>query len=270
MHTAPVQAKKRILWLHDHNYGPGAGPDLTKWETVLGVSRYHADWLTEAYELVRPADFVPNGIDLARFPADVPKVFGRCVYASSPDRGLIDLLQMWPAIAKVDPKAELHVAYGWNTFDRLIASGRQDIAEQKAAIEKVLAKTPQVVMRGRLGQNDLAMLYSESVAMLYPTSFLETSCIGVMEACAGGCVPIVSTAGALKETAREGGIIVSGPNGTPSSPWSTAWRDFFVHVAQGVLFDSVVRRHGEQRARAAAPSFAWARSFEKWDEVVAA
>ena len=41
----------------------------------------------------------------------------KMLYASSYDRGLQYLLEMWSDIKKRIPEAELHIAYGWNLFD---------------------------------------------------------------------------------------------------------------------------------------------------------
>ncbi len=78
--------------------------------------------------------------------------------------------------------------------------GHQSLIPFKAHMQDLIAKSPRVVWRGRLPQDELAKLYSESYALLYPVDFLEVSCITVMEAMAGNCVPITSAAGALPET----------------------------------------------------------------------
>jgi glycosyltransferase involved in cell wall biosynthesis len=260
-HALPVRSERRLLWLHDHNYGPAARADLAEWPVVLGVSAYHADFLRRAYDL-DPArvSFVPNGIDLARFDQGVRKAPLRCVYASSPDRGLDLLLEMWPEI-RGDEDAELHVAYGWQNLDNLIKLGRRDLLPFKETMERKIAETEGVVWRDRLGQGELARLYAESYAMLYPSHFLETSCISAMEAMAGGCVPVTSSAGNLKDVVGDAGIVVWGPNHTRSNPYSPAWRDFYVQVAKGVIYEMNVRRTAEARCRAKAQGFSWEQSF---------
>src|SRR5690348_12933320 len=220
----PVQAKARLLWCHDLHYGADAGPAMRRYDRVLGVSRWHADYLADQYGL-DPAkvDYVPNGIDLARFDPTVKKVFGRCVYASSPDRGLDRLLALWPAIKGQEDAPELHVAYGFDNLEKRAAMGDQGAADYVAHLKRLIATTPGVVHHGRMGQGDLARLHGEAWAWLYPTSFTEVSCITAMEAMAGGNVPVCSSVAALKETVGAGGYVVTG------LPESRAWAPFYTN-----------------------------------------
>ena len=259
-----------VLWCHDLNSGSDEAGWHHVWDRVLGVSAYHRDHLTEVYGL--PSDkvsYVPNGVSLDRFDPTIKKVKGRCVYASSPDRGLLTLLRLWPRIIGNEKKPELHVAYGFDNIDKHIASGRSDLAQFKDECLSLIEKTPQVVFRGRLPQDELARLYCESYALLNPGDFIETSYIGAMEAMAGGCIPVTSSVGATKETVGDGGLVVWGPNRTRSNPYSPAWRDFFVHCARGVLFEVNTRKILESRARERAKSLTWDNSYERhWKPLV--
>lgn len=114
----------------------------------------------------------------------------RLTYASSPDRGLKGLLQIFPLIRAMVPDAELHVCYGFDNMEKLEAKAphiRRAITE----IQR-LAAQPGVILRGRLGQ---AALYREWLAtqvMCAPTNFHETGYITLMEAQALGAFPIVN------------------------------------------------------------------------------
>lgn len=256
-HQLPVQRRLSLLWCHDLNRGPGQGDALGKWDTVLGVSAWHAAYLSQVYGIDN-VDCVPNGIDLDRFPAKVKKVPFRCVYASSPDRGLARLLQMWPTVVANEPAAELHIAYGWETFDKYIQMGRHDLAQQKQEVIGLLERTPQVVWRGRLPQDELARLYQESYLWLYPTSFLEVSCISAMEAMAGGAVPVTSAAGALRETIGGAGLIVDG------NTYTQAWKDFWCLCARSALLSPEVRLPLAAKGRERAKALSWDASYEQW------
>ncbi len=259
----PIDRQVSLLWCHDLNSGPGARDGFKEdWSCVLGVSNWHAAYLRQVYDLVR-TEWVPNGIELDRFEAKVKKVPFRCVYASSQDRGLLDLLRLWPAIVAVEPSAELHVAYGWENFDKWIAMGNGQLAELKAAILPLLDQKG-VVWRGRLPQDELAKLYQESYAWLYPTTFLEVSCISAMEAMAGGAVPVTSAAGALPETVGEGGLIVTG------NPYTAAWKLFWLQCAKAALLAPETRvpllKKGKERAK----RMTWDASYEDhWKPMVA-
>ena len=155
-----------------------------------------------------PADkfFVTrNGIDLRRFErcrrGFIPKDPHRFVYSSSADRGLENLLDMWSRITRVDPLARLHLYYGLDTWLK-IAERRGNPTEFdriKTIVEA--CKQPGIVVHGRVGQRQLAEDFAMSNLWLYPSSFMETSCITAMETAAVGVHGILSPIGALPETA---------------------------------------------------------------------
>lgn len=267
-HELPIKAGARFLWLHDLNYGPDAAEHLPKWDKVLGVSGWHASMLRRYYGDLPIISHVPNGIDVEKFAAPVKKVPWRCVYASSPDRGLDRLLDLWPEVLHAEPEASLHVAYGWQGIDARINAGDQNAARYKAFLEKRMAELPNVTWRGRLGQADLARMFGEAWLWSYPSSFLETSCITAMQAMAAGAIPVCSSVGALKETVADGGVLL------PEWPDSRAFRDNFARITAGLLADLSARSALEKKGRERAQVYSWDRSFEDhWkplvDEVVA-
>jgi glycosyltransferase involved in cell wall biosynthesis len=260
---AALNADHRLLWCHDLNYGPLEPGIFSVYDKVLGVSDWHAKALRSYYDLPeQQAGFVPNGIDLSYFADSQRKVPFRCVYASSPDRGLLQLLHLWPQIIGGESGAELHIAYGFDTIDKMIELGRTDLIPFKEAVEKKVADTPQVVWRGRLPQDELAKLYEESWLWLYPTSFLEVSCISAMEAMAGGAVPVTSASGALRETIGTAGVVVTG------MPHSFKWQDFYVQCAKATLKDVNIRKPLEYAARLRSKSLTWDASYEAWKGIV--
>lgn len=261
-HSMPVEARQKVLWCHDLNYGPGAADDFPKWDRALGVSHWHEQMLERYYpfsvrDLAPEYGFVPNGVDLERFP-DAKKVPWRCVYASSPDRGLGKVLELWPRILKAEPEAELHLAYGWENIDRMIASGRSDLVPFREQMTRMIEQTERVVWRGRLPQDELATLYAESWLWLYPADFLEVSCISAMEAMAGGAIPVAVKAGALPETIGDAGLLVPGPI------QSRAFNDVFPKVASGAMMDEGMRREYERRGRERALGFTWDAALDRW------
>lgn len=262
-HDLPIKARARLLWLHDLHYGPEAGEHVRSlaWDKVLGVSAWHAGMLRRYYDLER-VGFVPNGIDVERFAAPVKKVNWRCVYGSSPDRGLDRLLDLWPNVLRAEPEATLHVAYGWQGLDARIAAGDQNAAAYKAHLERKMAETPGVTWRGRLGQAELATMFGEAWLWVYPTSFLETSCITAMQAMAAGAVPVCSSVGALKETVGEGGVLL------PDHPDSRTFPGNFSRVVTGLLIDAGARLAAERKGRERAPLYSWDRAFEVWQRHV--
>lgn len=202
---------KSVLWCHDLNYGPGNREDIMKYDYVAGMSYWHRDYLQGIYELPEEKMIViPNGIDLARFDKEVERNPNKFVYSSSPERGLAELVELWPRIRRSELD-ELHVFYGFNNMEKL-SKRDHSLVDYQNMLQAKIAQTPGIVMRGRVGQNELAEEFLSANMLLYPTNFLETSCITVMEAQAAGCIPITSHLGVLRENVALEIPLVAGNN----------------------------------------------------------
>lgn len=142
---------------------------------------------------VMKVDLSPEGSEKRR----TGKLFH---YTSSPDRGLLDLLQMWSRIRDIVPGAELHVGYNptkWTSVQKWSHSMQGEMA---ADIE-ILLNLPGVVDRGLMGQQELADLHLSSSGLLYPCNSIqptETGCITVLEAAAAGSPCFLTDADCLE------------------------------------------------------------------------
>lgn len=140
-----------------------------------------------------------NGVDINRYPEDkinkidLSKPF-KFVYSSSPDRGLLHLLQIWPDLIKDFPGSELTITYGaqdWIDFNKW-SHGK---AGEMAVELQLLLKQKGVKDIGKIGQKELAELQLEATAWPYPLdamSATESGCITAIENAAAGN-PIITT-----------------------------------------------------------------------------
>ncbi len=212
----PIQAQFKYLWMHDTDAGDMLTPERAEKITgVMALSQWHVDHLTEKYPFLGDKCFiVGNGIDPDRFTATPERNLHRFVYLSSPDRGLVKALELWPGIKDRLPDAELHIFYGWENYDKMHGSPEWKM--------EIMAKSRQdgVVWHGRIGQQHLATELLQSSVMLYPADpFNETFCIAALEAQAAGCVPLTRNNGALPETNARGILL---PNDASDEAWCTS------------------------------------------------
>lgn len=179
---------------------PGVSPNVRvavdRW---VALSKWHSRYFSASYDIPEnKIEIIPNGVDTglylgAQLGRD-HKVPGRFYYASSPDRGLIHLLRMWPEVRKQIPGAELHVVYGASTW----ADGarwQHNAQGNDAATILQLLNQPGVVDRGKVSKDELAQLAIESQMLLYPCDPhlpTETGCITVMDALAA-MTPVLCT-----------------------------------------------------------------------------
>ena len=129
----------------------------------------------------------------------------RIMFASSPDRGLANVIRAFAVAREFEPRLELHAFYGFNNLRKLTHhKGLQAKADE---CERLMKKVPNVHFHGRVTQNELYREWLKSGLWVYRTNFHETSCITSMEAQALGAIPIVSPVAALDENVHYGEAI---------------------------------------------------------------
>lgn len=130
----------------------------------------------------------------------------RVMYASSPDRGLVDCLETFQKARRYIPELEFHLFYGFDNIDKIIAKGYKPSQELKDHIMNE-TKKPGIFWHGRISQKELYKEWLKSGIWLYQTNFFETSCITCMEAQALGAIPITRPNGALADNVKHGVFI---------------------------------------------------------------
>lgn len=197
----------KVLWMHDVHAGPDHYGLLREYDEVFCLSKWSLEMVRRFYPHVTPEKFVQtrNGVPVLLYlPLPVKEGF-KVVYSSSPDRGLDRLLDLWPAVRQLRPDAELHVYYGFDTWEAMAVHACDDVAIAQIQVFRTrLANMAGqgVTLYGRVGQPELARAWLGASAWLYPTAFSETSCITAMEAQAAGAACVCTRLAALAETAR--------------------------------------------------------------------
>lgn len=125
----------------------------------------------------------------------------KVIYASSYDRGLVTLLELWPDIKKQVPDCELNVFYGWNSFDMVHKKNPEQMKWKWNVIRQFNnLKDLGVTEHGRISHQELADKFKEADVWAYPTEFTEIHCITALKAQEAGCIPVTTGCYALKET----------------------------------------------------------------------
>lgn len=256
----PVNCRSRLLWFHDTDAGDRfTASQCEKIDHVLCLSDWHLNHLKGLYPFA--ADKLRqtrNGIEPRYFEnGEVERNPHRAVYTSSPDRGLDKLLELWPRVREQVPDAELKHSYvdvydAIAEQDPVIGSYRQKVKE--------LADQPGVHSVGHLSQPEVAQLMRSAAVWCHPSwstptdsPFCETSCIGAMEAQSAGCLAVVSSVGALKETVLYGRRV-------EAEQLSDRWSDVFVKM----IVEGMTNPQVQQWVQDAAPDL---RSKWGWDGV---
>lgn len=196
-----------ILWLQDVPYPDLNADTAADFDKIVVLSEWHRKRLAEVQNIpedcmtvienfILPYHFKQTGIERQPF---------KFIYSSSPDRGLFELLRIWPRIKEKLPEAELHVFYGWQGITKMAASNpswAKDARKMRAAWDS-LKYLPGVIERGRVNHETLAREMMSASALLYPCRFFdEAHCTTMVEARAAGLVPVTTKRAALEHTAR--------------------------------------------------------------------
>lgn len=281
-----THATQTYLWLQD--IGASIAEPLTPEfvrhiDGVFTLSNFHTSMLPAAAQ--SKAFVTPNAMDPHHF--DLPESVVRSVtrretrfiYASAPNRGLEQLLTIWPLIYDgLNGDAELWVYYGFtDAFQSWARSHMSDFDTWMLHMRRLLDQDG-VRYVGMVNQSTLSEAYWRSGFSLYPTSFPETGCVALMKAQALGAVPITSRY--EKSTLPE--LTGRWDLGPPSSPGEirndpdrlVAYAHAVVRAASGhcdhtsnaglTSDDDCIRVHRASMMRWARDRFRWSRVAKIW------
>ena len=194
-----LTAKKKIVWLHDLPYLDLSESRLKNIDKIVVLSQYHKSKLSNnvpedkvfvSSNGINPEDF--NGINEIREPH-------RIIYASSYNRGLEQLLEMWSDIRKEVPDSSLHIYYGWDVYDAFVKDGQvKDEGFKKKMVKLMLQEG--VYEHGRLGHKELLAEYAKAGVFAYPCTYEgEINCIALTKAIASGCKVVTNDFAVMAE-----------------------------------------------------------------------
>jgi glycosyltransferase involved in cell wall biosynthesis len=151
--------------------------DLSKYLGVIWPSQYAVDTIP-----VNNKTFIlPHGYDSDKINTNHQKVKKQVLYASSPDRGLDLLAQIWPSVVEQHPDAHLYVTYGGEI------------------------NTPNTTY-GEFSEEEMNELYNTSDIWCYPCTGGELYGISGVKAQAAGTIPVYFPTMSLAETVQDGVI----------------------------------------------------------------
>jgi glycosyltransferase involved in cell wall biosynthesis len=198
-------------------------PQIERATRIVALCGEQAEFIARTYPDAKPKLCISsNGVRSGHFQTAsfqemesfIPRNHKRLIYASSPDRGLWYLLDVYERAKEFIPDLELVVAYGFDNIkvviEKMAKLGDDAIATRTA---RLLARMEKLGVQhlGRLGQFELYKEWLRAGIWCHPSSFPETSCITCMDAQSLGAIPITNPYWAVKENVRHGVLI----EGTP-------------------------------------------------------
>ena len=205
-----ITYNKSFFWIHNEEFYtwyngvelPNGGRDYLmddRMTMVVAVSEYHKKILLNTYpEIKNKIKVIQNAIDPYDWDMiDIPKFENKFIYTSAPDRGLSELLELWPRIKNMIPEATLWVAtppYALEWYE-----------DYKGLYDGVH-------FLDNLSPSELYTQIKSSEYWIYPSQYNETYCITALEMMFGR-VKIVSTdTGNLMNLLMGRASMISTPN----------------------------------------------------------
>ena len=185
-----ITYNKSFFWIHNEEFYtwyngvelPNGGRNYLmddRMTMVIAVSEYHKKLLLNTYpEIKNKIKVIQNAIDPTDWDMiDIPKFENKFIYTSAPDRGLSELLELWPRIKDIIPEATLWVAtppyaLDWYEYYKGLYDG--------------------VHFLENLSPSELYTQIKSAEYWIYPSQYNETYCITALEMMFGR-VKIVST-----------------------------------------------------------------------------
>lgn len=192
--------KVRILWLHDLPEDPEsahlANGGWKRYHKLVFVSNWQMQRYIQMYDIpwshcvVMLNAIEPFGIDALQKPDDVINL----AYWSTPHRGLNILVPVFEKLAEEHDNIRLHVFSSFNLYGW---------AERDKPYEELFERCrqhPKIEYYGSLPNQELREHIKQMHILAYPSIWVETSCLVLMEAMSAGLTCVHSNLGALYET----------------------------------------------------------------------
>lgn len=257
-----VHSCMNFVMIHDIWLSGDKSYDIMSWKVhkYAYLSDWHRDFLKQHHSMPENKMFLTsNGIDQTLY-SDVDKVQKRnqTVYSSSPDRGLYELLQVWPKIRAAVPDMKLIVAYGFYNWET--SAKKRGDTKMLEVIDRIKGAMKQdgVEYVGRVSKQELARYQMESKVWLNPTWFSESFCITGVEN--GFCknALLSSDYAGLKTTVGSAGILIPGQSNSPE------YLNRFTEESIKLLTDEEYRLFWARKAYEKMLVYTWEYAADTW------
>ena len=194
-----------------------------KLKKIFCLTEWHVEYLTQIYPSLKNIT-VPfyYGIDFKKFKSDniMLKQQYKFIYSSFPNRGLLQLLQMWPKIHQFQPLASLHIYCDvngkWvNEVELEMMNHIRKLMNQY----NVDQHNMNIYYYGWVDKKTLADSWLSADVWFYPCTFMETFCLTALEAALTKTLVITNNLAALQNTVGHRGVIIKG------EPQEVEWQE---------------------------------------------
>jgi GT2 family glycosyltransferase/glycosyltransferase involved in cell wall biosynthesis len=264
----PLRAGKIFIQIHDVWLLSDRNQlFLDKVTKFCALSDWHMKFASDHHGI--PKDkmaLMANGIDFKRFDdIQVERNPYRLHWSSSWDRGLDNVLYLWPFLKKEIPELELHCFYG--TYNWKESCKLKNNLEELKKIEELekAVKQPGIFTYGRVTQKVLAEEEKKASLLLYAGAFSETFFITGIE-CQYAGVPVICNKYAGVITTLGDSAVMLG-NGNAQWPYTKEGREAFLIETVSLLKDRIKWQKWSDKGRENAKKYSWENCALRWKKL---
>lgn len=173
--------------------------DVSTIDSYVNISNFHKtrnNWVTPSKNLAIPLGVDTLSLDKNKIEQDKDSI----LYCSSPDRGLVVLLNNWQSIKSKFPNLKLRIAYG---FEYIVerSNNNPNALKFRDNIMKMMEQ-PDIEYLGALSKDDIEKEYWKNQYWILPLQNPDSElfCLNAVKSRYCGATSIVNKIGALKNT----------------------------------------------------------------------
>jgi hypothetical protein len=269
------KVKNLYLVLHDLTPSGAVLPIHEKFKKVFCLSEWHVGYFLNIFPQFKDIT-VPfyYGIDVHKFDNEslvndeerpksniymqvvetVQKTPNKFIYSSFPNRGLLQLLQMWPRIYEKYPTASLHIYADVN--GKWVNSVEGELMVKiRDLLQRLTAHN--INYHGWVNKSELADAWKTSEYWFYPCTFMETFCLTAVEAALSKTLAITNGLAALQNTVGDRGICIEGDATKPE------WQEKALFELFSIMEDKTKREELIERNHKWGSTLSWESQADK-------
>jgi predicted O-methyltransferase YrrM len=203
------------LVVHDLTPSGIVIPIDTKLKNIFCLTEWHVEYFTNIFTSLKHITvpfYYGCNISLNNKKEKVPYKF---IYSSFPNRGLLQLLQMWKYIYEKEPRSTLHIYSDVdNEWSNKVEPDKMQQIRNLLEKYKLDSSCHGIHYHGWVKKSVLENAWETSDIWFYPCTFMETFCLTALEAAKSKTFVITNDLAALQNTVGNRGCIIKGDPST--------------------------------------------------------